>query len=276
MNEIDGYWERLAGPWLANEEAMEALIAPVGAVLDAALALGAGEAVLDVGPGSGASLLRHAAAVGPAGRVAGVDIAPPFAARARTRTGIEVVLADAGAGPVEEGAFDAVASQFGMMFFPDPGAAFAEVGRNLRPGGRIVFVAWGPRPENPLFSVPGQVAAELLGPAEPADPDAPGAFGLQNAARTTGLLADAGFAGAQATPVALALVSGHDAAGFAKVQTEVGPAAGRLREAGGGPAETAAMRARLTAAFEAFENGGVVTLPALVHVYSARWVGATA
>jgi len=63
MNGIDGYWERLAGPWLANETAMEALLAPVGAVLDTALALEAGEAVLDVGPGNGASLLRHLAAV---------------------------------------------------------------------------------------------------------------------------------------------------------------------------------------------------------------------
>ena len=276
-NATDDYWQRLAGPWLANEAAMETLLAPVGAVLDDALALGRGEAVLDIGPGSGASLLRHLAAVGPEGRVTGVDIAPPFAARARARTGVEVVVADAGAGPVEEAAFDAVASQFGVMFFADPVAAFAEVGRNLRPGGRLVAAAWGPRAQNPLFSVPGRVAAELLGPAAPADPDAPGPFGLQNAARTVALLAEAGFAEAQATPVALTLVSGHDAAGFAAVQTEVGPAAGRLREAGGddGAGTAEGMRARLEAAFADFVTGGRVVLPGLVHVYSARWPGAS-
>jgi len=273
MNGIDGHWERLAGPWLANEAAMEALLAPVGAVLDNALALEAGEAVLDVGPGSGASLLRHLAAVGSGGRVAGVDIAPPFAARARDRAGVEVVVADAGAGPVEERGFDAVASQFGMMFFPDPATAFAAVGRNLRPGGRLVAVAWGPRGQNPLFSLPGEVAAGLLGPAPAADPDAPGPFGLQNAARTTGLLAEAGFGDVRATPVALTLVSDRDAAAFAAVQTEVGPAAARLREAGADDATVRAMRERLAGAFAPHEAGGMVSLPAVVHVYSASWAG---
>ncbi|MDJ1008706.1 MAG: class I SAM-dependent methyltransferase [Paracoccaceae bacterium] len=271
MSEMDGYWERLAAPWLRHEAAMEALLEPVGAALDAALGLSDGEAVLDVGPGSGASLLRHCAAVGDGGRVVGIDIAPPFAARARVRSGVEVVVADAGAAPVEPAGFDAVTSQFGMMFFADPAAAFGEVGRNLRPGGRLVFVAWGPRAQNPLFSVAGQVAAEMFGPAAPVDPDAPGPFGLQNASRATALLAEAGFAEVAATSVGLTLDAGLDAAGFARVQTEVGPAASRLKEEGQGEARHAEMLDRLTAAFADYESGGAVRLPAMVHVYAGVW-----
>lgn len=273
MGEMDGYWDALARPWLAHEGAMERLLAPVGAALDEALGLRPGEAVLDIGPGSGASLLRFAEAVGPEGRVVGVDIAPPFAARARARTGREVILADAGAGPVAEGAFDVLASQFGVMFFDDPGAAFREIGRNLRPGGRFAFVAWGPRAQNPLFSLPGRVATDLFGPLPPVDPDAPGPFGLQNASRTVALLSGAGFAEVSATTVGLDLDSGLDAAGFAALQAEVGPAAGRLREAGGGAEVAGDLKRRLAEACLPYAATGSVVLPGVVHVYRGVWPG---
>lgn len=273
MSGNDGFWERRAAPWLKHEAVMERLLAPAGAALDAVLALKPGEAVLDIGPGSGSSLMRHLAAVGPGGRVVGVDIAPPFAERARARTRCEVVVADAGAGPVEEGAFDAVASQFGAMFFDDPAAAFAVVGRNLAPGGRFACVAWGPRGQNPLFSLPGQVAADLLGAAPPEDPDAPGPFGLQNASRTVALLGAAGFDEARAEAVGLTLASGLDARSFAAVQAELGPAAARLREAEAGEEAAREMVERLGLAFTDHETGGEVALPAVVHVYSARWPG---
>lgn len=268
MTEMDGYWEALAEPWLRNEALMERLLAPVGSALDAALDLQSGEAVLDIGPGSGASLLQYREAVGPDGRVTGIDIAPPFADRARARSGCEVIVADAGRAPVEEGAFDAVASQFGVMFFDEPEAAFAVIRQNLRPGGRLVAAAWGPRPENPLFTVPARVAAELLGAPEPTDPDAPGPFGLQNAARTKTILEAAGFVEVRAQKVALALATGLEPEAFARVQADVGPAAGRLREAGGGPALEADLVGRLTAAYAEFDIGGRVTLPALVTLYS--------
>jgi len=273
MGEMDGYWYALARPWLAHEAVMERLLAPVGAALDEALGLRPGEAVLDVGPGSGASLMRFSEAVGPDGRVVGVDIAPPFAARAKERTGQEVVLADAGAGPVEEGAFDAVASQFGVMFFEAPARAFAEIARNLRPGGRFVFAAWGPRAQNPLFSLPGRVATDLFGPLPPVDPDAPGPFGLQNASRTVALLSGAGFTEVTATTVGLDLDSGLDAAGFAAVQAEVGPAAGRLRDAGGGAEVAEDLKRRLAEAFLPYAATGSVVLPGVVHVYRGVWPG---
>lgn len=274
MSEMDGYWERIAAPWLKHEAVMERILAPVAAALDAALSLDAGEAVLDIGPGSGASLARYSASVGPEGRVVGVDIARPFAERARGRTGVEVVVADAGARVVDPAAFDAVASQFGLTFFDDPVAGFTTVGRNLREAGRIVFAAWGPRAQNPLFVVPGQVAAEVLGPTEPVDPDAPGPFGLQNASRAVALLADAGFAEVRAAPVGLSLPSGLSAGELAAVQTDIGPAASRMRDAEIGEDRIAEIVARMSDAFSDYEVDGEVVLPGIVHIYSAVWPGA--
>lgn len=270
MSDMAGYWERLAAPWLKREAEMEAMLAPVAAALDEALALRPGEGVLDVGPGSGASLLRHRAAVGNEGKVAGIDIAPPFAARSRARTGVDVHVGDAGAVVVEEAGFDAVASQFGLMFFADPAAGFATVGRNLRPGGRLVFIAWGPRAQNPLFALPGQVVAEVLGPAEPADPDAPGPFGLQNAGRAVALLGEAGLLDAVATAVGLTLPTGLDASEFAEAMLDVGPAASRLRDIDD-PAVHDAVARRIAARVEAEHMvEGEVRLPAVLNLFTAR------
>ena len=49
---------------------------------------------------------------------------------------------DAQVAPLAEATFDAAVSRFGVMFFGDPVAAFANIGRALRPGGRLVFACW--------------------------------------------------------------------------------------------------------------------------------------
>ena len=56
--------------------------------------------------------------------------------------------ADAQVHPFEAGAFDVAISRFGAMFFSDPVAAFANIGRALRPGGRVALMTWQPLAEN--------------------------------------------------------------------------------------------------------------------------------
>lgn len=108
-----------------------------------------GEHVLDVACGSGA-LTRHAAqVVGPTGRVVGIDISPEMLAVARKvrrrhpSAAIEWREGSADALPFDDGSFDIVTCQLGLMFFPDRLAALGEMRRVLAKGGRIAIMTWG-------------------------------------------------------------------------------------------------------------------------------------
>jgi len=119
-----------------------------------------GEIVLDVCSGSGASAIPAARAVGPAGRVIGLDLAPGLIALARQKaageslTNVEFRHADFDQAYFRNGSFDAVLCVFGLFFFPDMRATVQKMRRLLRPGGRLAITTWGPglfEPANGIF-----------------------------------------------------------------------------------------------------------------------------
>ncbi|MET0923235.1 MAG: class I SAM-dependent methyltransferase [Xanthobacteraceae bacterium] len=195
------YWET-DGPRQYQQfgDTNEALLAPAGqAMLDAAQ-LRPGERVLDVGCGFGTSTLGAAERVAPSGRVVGVDISAAMLQPARQRIAaervdnVELLHADAQAYAFETESFDVVISRFGMMFFEDPEAAFANLARALRAGGRLVFVC----PQDPLKSewvaVAFGAAVAALGRApDLGAPGAPGPFAFADGDRLTQLLTGGGF-----------------------------------------------------------------------------------
>ena len=156
--------------------------------------------MIDIGCGCGDTTLELARRVGAGGSVLGADISAPMLDVARRRAG-EAGLAQASfvQADAQAHAFaadvDAVFSRFGVMFFADPAAAFANIRRALKPGGRLAFVCWRPLPENPWMTVPFAAAAPLL-PAAPPPPDpfAPGPFAFADPVRVRGILVEAGFA----------------------------------------------------------------------------------
>jgi|SRR5215213_4388814 len=115
------------------------------------LRLAAGERVLDVCCGSGASAIPAAETVGPTGSVDGVDLAENLLALARSKakerglTNIEFRSGDMTQLPFDEGSFDVVVCVFGIFFVPDMEAALRELKRVLRAGGKLAITTWGPR-----------------------------------------------------------------------------------------------------------------------------------
>ena len=185
--------ERVAA-WLRRAEGLERQLAPVSSVLFAAADLQPGERVLDVGCGTGPTTRDAAAAVGPTGRVTGIDLSADMidAARAASPAWIDWIVADVAAWEPPPGAWDVVLSRFGIMFFDDPTAAFAALARATAPGGRLAMATWSQRTASPLFEVPLRAALTVIDDAPPPPPDQ-GPFSLHDADALAALLESAGW-----------------------------------------------------------------------------------
>lgn len=165
----------------------------------------AGDSVLDIGCGTGRST-REAARLAAPGRVLGVDLSSRMLEYARRRseeqglTNVRFEQADAQVHPFEEAAFDVAISSFGVMFFADPFAAFANIGRALKPGGRLAVLAWQELAKNRWLNVVREsLAAGRVLPEPP--PSAPGPFGLADPAHVRRVLESGGFDGIELEPV---------------------------------------------------------------------------
>jgi SAM-dependent methyltransferase len=107
---------------------------------------------------------------------------------------------------------DVAVSRFGVMFFADPVAAFANIAGGLRPGGRLVFVCWQDFAENEWILVLGAAAAEHVALPPRDDPTAPGPFSLADRDRITTVLRAAALRDVAIEPIAQPLWMGPDVA----------------------------------------------------------------
>lgn len=184
--------ERVAR-WLQQSEGIERQLAPASAVLLDTAALQPGERLLDVGCGTGPTTRDAAAAVGPSGRVTGLDISADMieAARSVSPESIDWIVADVATWDPPPGAWDVVISRFGVMFFADPATAFANLARATAPGGRLAIATWSHRTANELFEVPLHAALAIVD-RQPPEPDE-GPFSLHDADAIAALLEGAGW-----------------------------------------------------------------------------------
>jgi SAM-dependent methyltransferase len=147
----------------------------------AAADIQAGQRVLDVACGTGVLAREAARRVGPAGFVAGVDLdAGMLAVAARVSPGIEWRQATAESLPYADGSFDAVVSQFGLMFFPDRRAALLEMLRVLAPGGRMAIAVWDTLANTPAYAALVALLARFAGERTADALRAPFALGDRN------------------------------------------------------------------------------------------------
>jgi len=174
-------WTGAAPFWEKHREAIRQMLEPVTSALIKDAGIARGDTVLDVATGPGEPALGIAAAVGPEGRVAGVDPIPGMIATARRaadRGGFrnaqfEIAFSDDL--PFPEDHFDAVVSRFGIMFAPSPIDAVREMLRVLKPGRKLAFAVWHQPENNPFFYALSRVL-DRYAPSSPVDPDAPEGF----------------------------------------------------------------------------------------------------
>jgi SAM-dependent methyltransferase len=206
--------------------------------------------VLDIGCGTGQTT-RAAARMAQAGSALGVDISAAAIERARDLARAEGLgnvrfeCADAQVHCFPPGRFDLAVSRFGTMFFDHPGVAFANIGRALRPAGRLAMMVWQ-APERNEWDV--EIRRSLGGPAGPVAvaPEGPDPFSLADPSTVAGILEAAGFVGVSFTDVHEPVYYGPDVAaalgwvrGFASTKhvlerldsAAATHALGRLREA---------------------------------------------
>ena len=193
-------WNTRSGEtWVALAPLLDRMLQPfLRPLLDAVAAHGAHD-VLDIGCGAGATTLAAARALEGRGRCLGADVSTPLVEAARRRVAearvdnAAFVLADAQRFAFEPEAFDLMISRFGVMFFDDPVAAFANLRRAARPSAGLALIAWRGPADNTFMTTAEQAAASLLPPSPPPVANAPGQFAFADADRVRGILEASGW-----------------------------------------------------------------------------------
>ena len=200
-------WDEEEGEhWAAEAERFDRMLAPYGEHVVAGLSPEPGESVVDVGCGNGALSLDVAARVGPKGSVLGLDLSGPMLSLARSRAAerglgnVAFEQSDAQVHDFGDRQFDAVTSRFGVMFFDDPVAAFANLRSGTRSGGRVAFACWRSVLENDWLMVPAATLLEFVPMPEMPPPGGPGPFGLADPDQTRSRLTDAGWTDVELEP----------------------------------------------------------------------------
>ena len=193
------FWNGPGGhTWVARQEHTDITLAPVTEALLAFATPKTGERVLDIGCGCGATTLEFARAVGPAGRVAALDISGPMLAegqvRAKTAGIANIAWQQVDPAMAALDAYDLLTSAFGVMFFGDPVGAFTNMRGAATPGARMAFVCWRALAENPWMEVPMNAVSRHLPPRPKAVPNAPGMFAFADPERVSEVLTAAGWA----------------------------------------------------------------------------------
>jgi SAM-dependent methyltransferase len=212
---MEAAWDGEEGTdWAENADRYDAAGARVKAAYLPTIGAGRDDHVLDIGCGAGGLSLDLAEAC-PNGRVVGVDLSSQMLevaakrAAARGFTNTEFIRADAQTFAFPDAAFDLAVSAFGVMFFDDPVAAFTNIGRTLKPSGRVSFIAWRGLPEQSWIM--GLRNAMAMGRELGFPPlEAPTPFSLSSPERNASLLGQAGFTDVESTPVDQPMVLGTD------------------------------------------------------------------
>jgi SAM-dependent methyltransferase len=195
-------WQAAAEPWHRWGPTLEAWLGEATETMLDMAGVVPGSRVLDVAAGAGGQTLAAARRCGPEGRVLATDISSnilAFAGQSARDAGlhnVETRVVDGEQLDVEPGAFDAVISRVGFIYFPDQHAAFVGMRRALRPGGRLAGIVYSTPEANRFFSIPVSIIrrrAQLPPPAQ----GQPGPFSLGSPGVIEAAFERVGFTGVE-------------------------------------------------------------------------------
>ncbi len=270
------YWNTVAGPrWVGLEGFVERRVQAVNDLLLARSGVAPGERVLEIGCGTGAFTVPLARAVGDHGAVLGADISSAMLTSARKRLAeaglgnVSLVEADAQTHQFEPGRFDLITSRFGVMFFADPMAAFANLLGAARPAGRLCFACWGALEDNRHWLISYEVALRHLGPPAPKPPRAPGPMAFADPDYVRSFLGAAGFEAIEIhreTPNVVVSTPQEEA----EHACIMGPSGRLIDEKKPDETTRQTIRREIEDAFAAHLRDGTAGLPSTVLVVTAR------
>jgi ubiquinone/menaquinone biosynthesis C-methylase UbiE len=268
------YWNGPNGQrWTDRQRDQDTMLAPVSDLLIDRAKVKAGERIVDIGCGCGATTIALAQRVGRSGHVSGIDISAPMLARARqvapAGLPVEFTLADATVHPFEPASFDLLASRFGVMFFAEPAISFANMRRALRPSGRLAFACWREPRENPWMMTPLHAVYKHVPKLPQLGPEDPGPFSFASEERVHRILGEAGFSDIKMEPCALSLdiAIGRGLDTAVETALQIGPAIRALE--GQSPDVFAAAAHSIREALAPFVSGQAVRLPASIWIVTA-------
>lgn len=271
------YWNDTAGPkWVALQNFLDSQIRPLGLAAMERARLAEGEQVIDVGCGCGDTSLEIGRRVGSKGAVMGIDISTPMLERAQAMardarlSNATFANADAQTASLPQKRFDLLFSRFGVMFFIDPAAAFANLRSAMKPGGRLTFVCWRTISDNPWVMVPLMAAMQHLPPLTPPAPGAPGPFAFAEKEHVENVLTRAGWTDVQLERLDQSLGIG---VGSSLEQTvdflmQMGPTANMVRDAS--PEVRGRVAAAMLEAVRPFDTPEGLRLSGSVWIVTAR------
>ena len=269
------YWNGDGGrKWAERDELMAGVLAPISDALLTRVAPRGARTALDVGCGGGSNTLQLLQHLDNPRHILGIDVSAPLLEVARARVAergtaplrtapprtasprtasprIEFLRADAATHDFGDWRFDVLFSRFGVMFFDDPVAAFAQLRRAAHRNAGLAFCCWQALDNNPWTALPLKAALTVLPAPEPVAPHSPGPFAFADAAYVREVLAQAGWSDTHIEPYAptleFSIEGGYEAAVRELVNT--GPV-GRLLA----PAERPTREAVYAAARQALKD----------------------
>lgn len=273
-NEILARWETSSQYWNKHQALIEQMYAPLSRALIEDAHIGPGQAVLDVGGGSGEPSLTIAPVVTERGSVTYTDPAAGMVKAARDEaerrgvTNIQFYQCPADQLPFGDNSFDAAVSRLSAMFFPDVAAGCREMLRVVKPGGCVSFLVWSASEANPFFSAVSTVLDRFV-PAEPEDEDAPAAFRFAAPGKLGKLLQEAGATSVTERTLAFTIEAPINVGHFWELRTEMSDTF-RNKLARLVPDQVAAIKYTVQKAVASYFKTGGMNFPAQVLIVTGK------
>lgn len=260
-----------AQAWIVMQQILDRTFEPFADLLVEAVTAGGGSRVLDVGCGTGATTLAVARNLTGGGHCMGIDISDPMigVARGRARSPklpARFIVDDAETHQFDAGSFDTVVSRFGVMFFGDPIAAFANLRRAARTDAQLQFFAWRSPDENPFMTTAERAGAPLLPTLALRRPGLQGPFAFAAADRLASVLESAGWTDIDITPIDVGCTLAEEE--LVPYLTHMGPVGQILH--GSDEQTRSRVVAAIRPAYEQFVHDGEVRYTAACWSVSAR------